>query len=102
MKTNHHNIIERIDVINASGYEPPGLYDLEPLRAGRYRIGDVAIAGDAPKDFLQIYEYGVAKRAKPSRWPKYIAKVGHKWYPNESIMEHFLSRLGAKTRLSDG
>ncbi len=29
-----------------------------------------------------------------SDWPAYIAKVGHKFYPNESITEHFLTRIG--------
>lgn len=94
MKVSHHSKIERVDLINASGYMPPGLQQLEALREGKYRIRDVAIAGDAPKDFVHIYEYGSGTRENRSKWPKYIAKVGHKWYPNESITEHFLSRLG--------
>lgn len=77
--------IEVVDVVNHSGFMPPGLSRLEPLRRGRYRLCDVAIAGDAPKDFVQIYEYGVAKRRSEGKWPQYIAKVGHKWYPMESI-----------------
>ncbi len=27
-------------------------------------------------------------------WTPYIAKVARKWYPNESITEHLLNRLG--------
>ena len=50
--------------------------------------------GDAPKDFIRIYTYGSARRDAPHKWPAYIAKVGHKWYPNESITEHLLTRIG--------
>ncbi|WP_281388010.1 HipA domain-containing protein [Puniceicoccus vermicola] len=61
---------------------------------GKYQVCDVAITGDAPKDFIRIYEYGHGKRNSPNSWPSYISKVGHKWYPMESIMEHFFTRLG--------
>jgi len=52
------------------------------------------MAGDAPKDFLSIYEYGDGRRKSVGNWPSYIAKVGKKWYPNESITEHLLTRIG--------
>jgi hypothetical protein len=52
------------------------------------------LTGDAPKLFIREYEYGVAPKRKPKRWPAYIAKVGHKWYPVESIMEQLLTDLG--------
>ena len=52
------------------------------------------MAGDAPKDFLRIYQYGQGRRSRPSRWPAWIAKVGHKYYPNESVTEHLLTRIG--------
>ena len=57
------------------------------------------IVGEAPKDFLRIYEYGSSNRTRPDRWPGYIAKVGQKWYPNESITEHLLTRLGQRLGL---
>ncbi len=38
---------------------------------------------------------GAARKANTGKWPLYIAKTGHKWYPNESIMEHLLNRIGA-------
>jgi hypothetical protein len=88
--------IEVVGIVNYSGHAPRGLFHLESLKRGKYRILDVPIAGDAPKDFLQIYEHGVARRQRLKNWPKYIAKVGHKWYPMESIMEHFLTRLGQR------
>ena len=53
------------------------------------------MTGDAPKDFLRVYEYRKGcRRAKPKSWPKFIAKVGHKYYPNESITEHLITRIG--------
>jgi hypothetical protein len=64
----------------------------------------LSIHGDAPKSFLRIKEYVEGRpRGKPSRWPAYIAKVGSKFYPIESITEHLLTRLGqlAAVRIAD-
>ena len=73
-------------VINKSGFEISSQGALPPLRKGYYyTVVGQAIAGDAPKDFIRAYTYGKAKRSNPRKWPAYIAKVGHKWYPNESI-----------------
>lgn len=52
--------------------------------------------GDAPKDVIRLYKYGEVRKDKPKYWKKHIAKIGHKWYPNESITEHFLTRIGQK------
>ena len=52
------------------------------------------LTGDAPKLFIREYEYGVAPKSSPKKWPAHIAKVGHKWYPVESIMEQVLTGLG--------
>lgn len=52
------------------------------------------LTGDAPKLFIREYDYGTAKKSKPQNWPAYIAKVGHKWYPVESITEQLLTDLG--------
>src|SRR5205085_5164216 len=52
------------------------------------------VSGDAPKDFLLIYNHGRKNKARMHEWPAYIAKVGHKLYPNESITEHLLTRIG--------
>lgn len=62
-----------------------------------YVIHDKTMDGDAPKDFIAVYKYSPDneyKRLKTSKWPKYIAKVGHKWYPSESIIELLLNRFG--------
>ena len=82
-------------VINWSGFEISNHGVLPPLRKGYYyNVAGQAIAGDAPKDFIRAYTYGTANRSNPRKWPAYIAKVGHKWYPNESITEHLLTRIG--------
>lgn len=52
------------------------------------------MSGDAPKDFVRIYEHGHGRKANSHMWPMYIAKVGHKHYPMESVTEHLLNRFG--------
>lgn len=81
-------------ILSRSGFEVSGQGRLRDLRDGYYVVVDKAITGDAPKDFIRVYEYGTAKRDNPRKWPAHIAKVGHKWYPNESITEHLLTRIG--------
>ncbi len=55
---------------------------------------NVSMGGDAPKDFIKVYSYGTVRRRNRHKWTAYIAKVGHKWYPVESITEHLLNRIG--------
>lgn len=57
-------------------------------------LNDLNVTGDAPKEFIKVYKYGDAPKSTPDRWPFYIAKTGHKWYPNESVTEHLLTRIG--------
>lgn len=64
------------------------------LKRGQYTVKDERLSGDAPKDFISVYEYGRCRRSNQRNWIKYIAKIGHKWYPSESITEHLLTRLG--------
>lgn len=83
------------EIINRSGFEIRRDAEILPLRSGYYTVvRNQSVAGDAPKDFIRVYEYGRGKRGNPGRWPAFIAKVGHKWYPNESVTEHFLTRVG--------
>jgi hypothetical protein len=81
-------------IIDRSGLRFDSHPAVQPLRKGHYRVILTTIAGDAPKDFLRIYEYGAGNKASPHNWPAHIAKVGQKWYPNESITEHLLTRIG--------
>lgn len=71
---------------------------IPPLRQGQFLIEStdtLAIHGDAPKDFVKIREYtGGKPTGDPATWPAWIAKVGSKDYPIESITEHLLTRVG--------
>ena len=65
------------------------------VKKHQYCIVDgYTITGDAPKEFIRVYEYGVARKSSPKKWPLYIAKTGHKWYPTESVTEYLLNLLG--------
>jgi len=88
--------IRRVPTIHQSGFYPIGKIGDEPLRNGRYYIVDVPVSGDAPKHFIRVYEYGKVKKAQRRNWIPYIAKIGHKWYPMESITEYMLNRIGMK------
>lgn len=78
-----------------TGYTSPKIYRIIPtLKNSHYNVLNIRISGEAPKDFICIYEHGCCVKAKPRTWIKYIAKVGHKWYPIESITEHLLNRIG--------
>ena len=67
---------------------------VEVLKRHQYKVRPERLSGDAPKDFVSVYEFGRCRKSNPKKWIKYIAKVGHKWYPSESITEHLLTRLG--------
>jgi hypothetical protein len=64
------------------------------LKPQNYRIIDIPVGGDAPKDFIKMYEYGNSKKGKEGTWKEFIAKVGHKWYPLESITEYMMNKIG--------
>lgn len=81
-------------ITNRSGFDFISHPTIESVREGYFRKMNWTIVGEAPKDFLRIYQYGAANRSRTGKWPGYIAKVGQKWYPNESITEHLLTRLG--------
>lgn len=81
------------DVIHKTGAIPSqGV--IKPMRKKYYTVLSESVGGDAPKDVIRLYEYGRGKVIKPKSWPKYIAKIGHKWYPNESITEHYFTSIG--------
>ncbi|NPA43584.1 MAG: hypothetical protein GXO27_06130 [Chlorobi bacterium] len=60
----------------------------------RYTIIPKSVTGDAPKDIIRLYEYGISKKVKLKTWPIYIAKLGHKYYPGESITEQIITDIG--------
>lgn len=70
---------------------------IPPLRKGYWQELNFYPGGDAPKSFIAFYEYEAdsnIRKSKPHTWPRYIAKVGHKWYPLESINEYLFNQIG--------
>lgn len=59
-----------------------------------FLVTDIAITGDAPKDLIRLYSYEKGIHRSKSNWELYIVKHGHKHYPNESITEYLLNRIG--------
>ena len=87
--------LDHVNIIYRSGYNPKFGRSIKTLRKNYYFIvDDYTITGDAPKDFIRLYEFGESKKSDKKNWPLYIAKTGHKWYPNESICEQLMTRLG--------
>jgi HipA-like C-terminal domain len=82
-------------------YEPVPWVGVPALRAGRFRVDEREVGGDAPKDFVWIYECrpGGCRPADWHKWPAYIAKVGHQFYPAESITEQLITRIGQECGL---
>ncbi len=95
MKT-HRSLqcLQPAPLINRSGFDVFSHPSILPIREGYFEKVNWTIVGEAPKDFLRIYEYGAVHKTRSAHWPAYIAKVGQKWYPNESVTEHLLTRLG--------
>lgn len=98
---------KKIERYSTIGWKPKGI---ESVKEHQYRwVKDFTLSGDAPKEFVRVYHYEKNqswKKSNPKNWPEYIAKTGHKWYPNESITEFLMNRLGevfglnmAKSRL---
>jgi hypothetical protein len=94
MRSTHLASVFRAEVKMQSGFEVVSHPTIEHLRDGFFCKIDFSVGGDAPKDFIAVYVHGRGKKAQMSKWPRYIAKVGHKFYPNESITEHLLTRVG--------
>lgn len=91
--------LSRVHDIRAySQYQRDWRSVVAPLRRGRYSVEDLearSIHGDAPKNFIRIKDYIPGKSSRRTRnWAGYIAKVGYKNYPNESITEQLLTRVG--------
>ena len=67
------------------------------LKETHYLVEDYDLDGDAPKQFIRVYQYirdGSVRKNKPKTWIPYIAKTGAKWYPHESVIEYLINRIG--------
>jgi hypothetical protein len=86
--------VSKLPILKYSGFNPK-FSKIEIAKKDNYCvIKNVAVTGDAPKDLIRYFEYGNALKRKPKSWPIYIAKLGHKYYPLESITEQLISDLG--------
>lgn len=84
---------------NKNGFEPP-VSTFRLAKSSHVIALDESVGGDAPKDLIRLYTFSCGRKDKPKTWKKFIAKIGHKWYPNESITEHFLTTVGKCFNLS--
>lgn len=57
-------------------------------------VNSLSAPGDAPKDFITDCEYRPGHRSRRQRLERFIAKVGSKFYPTESITEQLITRIG--------
>jgi hypothetical protein len=91
MKRKH---IKPLPIIDYSGFHPKHAPIPFVKKHQYFIITNVTMTGDAPKDFICYYHYGIGRKSNPTSWPRYIAKHGHKHYPVEAITEHLLNRIG--------
>lgn len=78
-----------------SDYQLPWAKLIPRLREYAIQTVDfLSMAGDAPKDFITDSEYRAGHRTRRQRSVSYIAKVGSKFYPNESITEQLITDIG--------
>lgn len=87
--------------INCSG-RLLNLSNIPVLKEAHYIVKDYDLDGDAPKQFIKIYQYknGSLLRRKSSKsWMPYIAKTAEKWYPHESVIEYLMNRIGEELGL---
>jgi len=78
-----------------SDYQLPWNVLIPRLREYSMQTVDfLSITGDAPKDFITDNEYRPGHRTRQQRSESYIAKVGSKFYPNESITEQLITEIG--------
>jgi hypothetical protein len=87
----------RVEVsLNSSGIIH-NLKDISVLKEKHYYVEDIDLDGDAPKQFIRIYQYredsGIFRNDLRS-WEPYIAKTAEKWYPHESVIEFMINRIG--------
>ena len=79
---------------NHSGYTIIVGKKLPAIKKSHFYVIDKNVGGDAPKEFIKVYEFGKVRKKHKNKWTGYIAKTGQKWYPAESITEYLLNKIG--------
>lgn len=76
---------------------------ISSIRNKDYFIENFPLDGDAPKQFIKLYNYqedsGI-RRVNFASWIPYIAKTAEKWYPHESVIEYMINRIGQELGLN--
>jgi hypothetical protein len=89
--------INPLPIIDNSGFKlKPGCIPFAKKHE-YFIVTNIAITGDAPKDFIRYYQYkqdSNIRKINPKTWPLFLAKHGHKHYPMEAITEYLLNRIG--------
>ncbi|MCK4920708.1 MAG: HipA domain-containing protein [Bacteroidales bacterium] len=86
--------IKALPILEYSGFKPKAGCISFAKKHQYFIVTDIAISGDAPKDFIGYYHFGTGRKSNPKTWPRYIAKHGHKHYSMEVISEYLLNRIG--------
>lgn len=90
----NENKINNEIVENYSGYQlKKGKY-IDTIKKNNYYVLNRNVGGDAPKEFIKVYEFGKIRKQNRKNWIGYIAKTGQKWYPAESVTEYLLNKIG--------
>ncbi|MDR2284354.1 MAG: HipA domain-containing protein [Sphingobacterium sp.] len=93
--SNYKQVLRREKSVFYSG--PINDKGIPVLKNKDYIIIDMPLDGDAPKAFLKVYNFrkgGQNKKCNQQSWESYIAKTGEKWYPQESVIEFMINRIG--------
>ncbi len=92
-KVIHKQKLARVRPEKYSGHELN--LKISVLRSKDYEVqNDYMITGDAPKEFIKVFDPKISKRTNKKTWLLYLAKTARKWYPNESVIEYLLNQIG--------
>jgi len=77
--------------------------EIAVLKNTNYAIINMPLDGEAPKQYIKAYIYKSGtnvRKANPKTWGAYFAKFGSKAYPNESVIEYVINKLGENLGLN--
>ena len=86
--------IKALHIKEYSGFLPKPGHIYFAKKHQYYIVTHISVTGDAPKDFIKYYQFGMGRKENSKNWPLFLVKLGHKYYPIESITEHLLNRIG--------
>ncbi len=86
--------LKKVTIEKYCGYNINPKPYLATIKKSNYYIQNINVIGDAPKEFIKVYEFGKVRKNSRKNWIGYIAKTGQKWYPSESITEYLMNQIG--------